>query len=77
MIDVRALPQATRQPLALSALDGLSCGEGFEIVIGDDPHPLFEWCAVAQGPSRWQVRITRLARGADRMARWTGPRCTR
>lgn len=69
-IDVRGLPARVRLPLIVGALDALSAGEAFELVLGEDPRALylhlarhragcFEWHDVDDGPASWRVRLSR------------------
>ena len=73
-IDVRTISPPARHPLIFSQFDALGPGEHFEIVNDHDPLPLyfqferaragqFVWRYLQNGPSRWQVRIGRVATG--------------
>lgn len=73
-IDVRTLPPPQRHPIIFGTFDALQPGESFEIVNDHDPVPLyfqfektragqFDWRYLESGPSRWQVRIARTAKG--------------
>lgn len=69
-VDVRQVEPRMRHPLIFSTFDGLGAGESFVLVNDHDPKPLyyqfeaeranqFRWEYLAQGPSEWQVRISR------------------
>jgi uncharacterized protein (DUF2249 family) len=73
-LDVRSVPPAQRHPTIFGAFDALAPGEAFEIVNDHDPVPLyfqfdktrpgqFGWQYLENGPSRWHVRIKRVASG--------------
>ena len=75
LIDVRTVPPPQRHPLIFGTFDALAPGEAFEIVNDHDPLPLyfqfektrlgqFDWRYLETGPSRWHVRIARVAAGA-------------
>jgi uncharacterized protein (DUF2249 family) len=75
LIDVRTIAPPQRHPLIFGTFDLLAPGEAFEIVNDHDPLPLyfqferlhlgeFEWNYLETGPSRWHVRIERVAAGA-------------
>lgn len=75
-IDVRTIPPRDRHPLIFEALDALPQGESIRLVNDHDPVPLryqleatrpgqFSWSTVEDGPERWTVEITSLARVVD------------
>ena len=73
-IDVRSVPPAQRHPLIFGTFDALETGQALEIVNDHDPVPLhfqfeqtragqFDWHYLEAGPSRWHVRVARVAAG--------------
>jgi uncharacterized protein (DUF2249 family) len=73
-LDVSRVPPPQRHPMIFGAFDALVPGEAFEIVNDHDPVPLyfqfdktrpgqFGWQYLECGPSRWHVRIKRVAAG--------------
>lgn len=74
LIDVRTVPPAQRHPLIFGTFDALAPGQALEIVNDHDPVPLsyqfqqtragqFDWQYLEAGPSRWHVRVARVAAG--------------
>ena len=72
-LDVRVLPPREKHPTIFQTFDSLKPGESFVLVNDHDPKPLrfqfefehageFGWEYLEQGPSRWQVAITKTAR---------------
>jgi uncharacterized protein (DUF2249 family) len=71
-LDVRNEPPARRHELIFARFDGLTPGDGFELVNDHDPKPLyyqldaehtgeFTWDYREEGPEVWRVRIGRAA----------------
>jgi uncharacterized protein (DUF2249 family) len=69
-LDVRTEPPARRHQLIFETFDGLTAGDGFELVNDHDPKPLyyqleaeqtgrFSWQYLEEGPEVWRVRIGR------------------
>jgi uncharacterized protein (DUF2249 family) len=69
-IDVTAIPPRERHPAVFKAWAALDSGSALLLVNDHDPLPLyyqfaceynggFRWEYLAQGPGRWQVRITK------------------
>jgi uncharacterized protein (DUF2249 family) len=73
-IHVPSVPPPQRHPLIFGRFDALSTGQSFELMNDHDPVPLqrqfertragqFAWKYLEAGPSRWHVRIARVAAG--------------
>ena len=69
-IDVRMIAPRDRHPLIFTTFDGLKPEEAFVLVNDHDPKPLyyqflheregqFEWEYLENGPTTWQVQITK------------------
>jgi uncharacterized protein (DUF2249 family) len=72
-LDVRVIPPREKHPTIFQTFDALQPGESFVLVNDHDPKPLrfqfefehageFSWEYLEQGPSRWQVAITKTAK---------------
>lgn len=67
-IDTRAFDPRAEQALVLSLFDGLKEGENFEILMQQDPHPLFKqmdtfsalkWQILKTLPNQWHLKISK------------------
>lgn len=69
-LDVRVLPPRDKHPTIFRAFDTLASGQSMVLLNDHDPKPLryqlaaerpesFDWACEAEGPERWQVRISR------------------
>ena len=72
VIDVTALQPGTCRHTIESTFAGLRTGEALEVVAAHDPAPLrahfamerpgqSEWTCLEKGPTRWRVRLVRIA----------------
>ena len=70
-LDIRSVPPAKRHPMIFEWFDRLAPGEGFILINDHDPKPLYYqlmaeragqvgWEYIENGPTVWQVRITKL-----------------
>ncbi|HVH39850.1 MAG TPA: DUF2249 domain-containing protein [Gemmatimonadaceae bacterium] len=69
-LDVRVIQPRDKHPTIFRALDSLTSGQALLLVNDHDPRPLryqinaerpetFDWQYEKEGPSVWQVRISR------------------
>jgi uncharacterized protein (DUF2249 family) len=70
-VDVRDMVPRERHPLIFATIDGLAPGDAMLLVNDHDPKPLYyqlmaeragqvDWQYIENGPTVWQVRITKL-----------------
>jgi uncharacterized protein (DUF2249 family) len=70
-VDVRDMVPRERHPLIFATIDGLPPGDAMLLVNDHDPKPLYyqlmaeragqvDWQYIENGPTVWQVRITKL-----------------
>ncbi|MEZ4500710.1 MAG: DUF2249 domain-containing protein [Thermomicrobiales bacterium] len=70
-VDVRDMVPKERHPLIFATFDGLETGQSMRLINDHDPKPLYYqlmaerpgqagWEYVEEGPTVWQVNITKL-----------------
>ncbi|MCA9859892.1 MAG: DUF2249 domain-containing protein [Thermomicrobiales bacterium] len=70
-VDVRDMAPRERHPLIFATIDGLAAGQAMRLINDHDPKPLYyqlmaersgqvDWDYLEEGPTVWQVKITKL-----------------